>query len=61
MKLPLSKKELLRDNQKMRTEIENLLARNTELVILMEQQQKLINETNKKIEKHNEDISNINS
>lgn len=56
MKLPLSKKTLLKDNQKMRAEIENLLARNTELVILMENQQKLINETNKIIEKHNDCI-----
>lgn len=49
MKLGLSKKELLRDNQKMKIELDNLFARNVELVILMEQQQKVINETNKKI------------
>ena len=56
MKIPLSKKTLLKDNQKMRAELENLLARNIELTILMEQQQKLIDKTNKKIRGHNDNL-----
>lgn len=56
MNIPFSKKELYRDNCKMRKEIENLTARNTELVIMMEQSKKAIDEANDSIRKFNETI-----
>lgn len=56
MNVPYSKKELYRDNIKMRDEIENLSARNTELVIMMEQSKNLIDEANKKIKEYNKRI-----
>lgn len=56
MNIPFGKKELYRDNCKMRKEIENLTARNTELVIMMEQSKKAIDEANDSIRKFNETI-----
>lgn len=61
MSIPFSKKELLRDNQQMKIELDNLFARNVELIIIMEKQQKLINEANKKIEAYNASISKFSS
>ena len=57
MNIKYSKKELYRDNCKMKDEINNLIARNAELVIMMEQSKKLIDETNKKIQKYNQEHS----
>lgn len=56
MKITASKKELFRDNCKMRDELNQLFARNVELVILMEQQEERIAETNLKIKEINESI-----
>lgn len=53
MNIPYSKKELYRDNIKMRKELEILQARNAELVILMDQSKILIDEANEKIKEHN--------
>lgn len=53
MNIPYSKKELYRDNIKMRKELENLQARNIELTIMIEDCNKIIDETNEKIKKHN--------
>ena len=49
MKIQFSKKKLYRDNITLRNELELSYARNTELVIMMEQSKKLIDETNEKI------------
>lgn len=54
MNIPYSKKELYRDNIKMRKELEILQARNAELVILMDQSKILIDEANEKIKEHND-------
>ncbi len=56
MRMPFSKKELLKDNRKMRGEIENLVARNAELVIMMEQSKALIEEANLRIDKYNKKV-----
>lgn len=53
MNIPYSKKELYRDNQQMRKELEALIAQNAELVILMEKSKKLVDETNERINQHN--------
>lgn len=53
MNIPYSKKELYRDNQAMFEQLEKLQARNTELVILMEQSEKKIEEANKRIKEFN--------
>ena len=56
MKIPFSKRSLYLDNCKMRDEIENLIARNAELVILMEQSKALIEEANLRIAEHNKKV-----
>jgi len=56
MRMPFSKKELLKDNRKMRGEIENLVACNAELVIMMEQSKALIEEANLRIDKYNKKV-----
>ncbi len=48
-----SKKTLYRDNVKMRSELENLLARNSELVILLEQSKEEISKVNENIKLSN--------
>ena len=46
-------KELYADNCKMRSELENLLARNSELVIMLEQRKREIANVNEKINQFN--------
>lgn len=48
MKIPYSKKELYRDNIQLKKQLDHATARNTELVIVLETQNKLIDEINAK-------------
>lgn len=58
MNIPYSKKELYRDNIKLTEELHVLQARNTELVILMENSKTLIEEANERIKNHNKRLEN---
>lgn len=56
MKIPYSKKELYRDNLKMKKEIDNLLRVNMELKILNDQAQEEIARVNKIMEEINNGV-----
>ncbi len=59
MQIKFSKKELYRDNCKMRDELNHLLAVNTELVILNEQMKSDMVEINTKIVEYNNRVGQV--